>query len=116
MTESSADLMAYEDTLHAGVARPANLFGLPYPAAVFLLFVGYVIQTNLTGWYGLTWAASVVGPCWILAAALVRHDTYGAHVAVAWARMCLPILGKTHWGGASCSPLPVRKRKMRTSR
>jgi type IV secretory pathway VirB3-like protein len=116
MIESSTDLMNDEDTLHAGVARPAKLFGLPYPAAIFLLFIGYIIQTNLTGLYGLTWAASIVGPCWILIAALVRHDTYGAHVAVAWLRMSAPIRGQDHWGGASCSPLPALSRKRRTIR
>ena len=36
MTDSSTDRMAREDTLHVGAARPARLFGLPYPLAVFL--------------------------------------------------------------------------------
>ena len=100
--------MEREDTLHAGATRPAKLFGLPYPLALPLLVVAYLIQTNLTGWYGLTWALTVVGPCWAIAAIIVRHDTYGAMVFLAWARTCIPLLDKAKWGGASCSPLPAR--------
>ena len=29
--DSSTERMAREDTLHVGAARPARLFGLPYP-------------------------------------------------------------------------------------
>jgi type IV secretory pathway VirB3-like protein len=116
MTDSSTDRMVREDTLHVGAARPARLFGLPYPLAVFLGFVFYMIQTNLTGWYGLSWAVAVVGPCWGFAYVIVAHDPYGASVVIAWCRTCLLLRDKSTWGGPSCSPLPARKRKIRTIR
>ena len=112
MTNTSTDhteRMEREDTLHAGATRPAKLWGLPYPLALPLMVVGYLIQTNLTGWYGLSWALTIVGPCWLVAALIVRHDTYGASVFLAWARTSIPLLDKGRWGGASCSPLPARK-------
>lgn len=106
---TNTDRMAREDTLHVGATRPARLWGLPYPLAVLLLGVGYLIQTNLLGWYGLSWAVTVVGPCWGIGYLLVAHDPYGANVAVAWARCCVLLLDKGAWGGASCSPLPARR-------
>ena len=116
MTNSSTTRttrMDSEDALHTGATRPARLLGLPYPLALVLLVVAYVIQTNLTGWYGLSWAVAVVGPCWVLGYLVVRHDTYGANVVVGWCRTCFLLRDKAFWGGSSCSPLPARKRKIR---
>jgi type IV secretory pathway VirB3-like protein len=117
MKTSSTDRterMDREDTIHVGATRPASLFGLPYPLAMALLFVAYMIQTNLGGWYGLSWAVAAVGPCWVLGYLIVRHDTYGANVVVGWTRTGAFLLDKRIWGGSSCSPLPARKRKIRT--
>ena len=101
--------MVRDDTLHVGATRPARLFGLPYPLAVFLVCIAYLIQTNLAGWEGVKWTVAVVGPCWGIAYIAVAHDPYGINVAVAWLRSCGLLLDKSKWGGASCSPLSARK-------
>ena len=107
MNDLSMDRMEQEDMLHVGAARPDRLVGLPYPIAVLLLFTGYILQTNIGGWLGLSWAAVIVGPCWGLFYILVAHDPYGANVAMAWARTCVMLRDKKTWGGPSCSPLPA---------
>lgn len=107
MNDLGTERMEQEDTLHVGASRPDRLFGLPYPIAVLLLFVAYMIQTNLGGWYGLSWAVVMVAPCWGFFYILVAHDPYGANVAMAWARTCVMLRDKKVWGGPSCSPLPA---------
>ena len=106
MNDLSVERMEQEDRLHVGATRPARLFGLPYPFAILQIFVGYMIQTNLRGWYGLSWAVVTVAPCWGFFYILVAHDPYGANVAAAWARTCVMLRDKGVWGGPSCSPLP----------
>jgi type IV secretory pathway VirB3-like protein len=108
MDDLSMERMEQEDVLHVGAARPARLFGLPYPIAVVLLFVAYMLQTNNGGWLGLSWAVVIVAPCWGFFYLLVAHDPYGANVAMAWGRSCVMLRDKGVWGGPSCSPLPSR--------
>jgi type IV secretory pathway VirB3-like protein len=112
---ASTERMIREDTLHVGATRPVRFWGLPMPLAVGLGGLGYIIQTNVTGWQGLIWAVSVVGPCWFLAYLAVAHDPYGINVVLAWLRTSFLLLDKAIWGGPSCSPLPARQRKKRIS-
>ncbi|UEM08123.1 VirB3 family type IV secretion system protein (plasmid) [Skermanella rosea] len=105
--------MIREDTLHVGATRPVRFLGLPMPLAVALVGLAYVIQTNVTGWQGVLWAVSVVGPCWGIAYLAVAHDPYGINVGLAWLRTSLLSLDRGRWGGPSCSPLPARLRQGR---
>ena len=110
--------MAREDTLHVGATRPVSFLGLPIPLAVCLMVLAYMIQTNITGWYGIAWASAIVGPvlgsCAYLA---VAHDPYGINVWLAWLRTCVLLLRQGPLGRPSCSPLPlasaVRRNAMR---
>ena len=106
--DPNAARMAREDTLHVGATRPVRFLGLPLPLAVSLSGLAYLIQTNVTGWQGLLWAAAIVGPCWGLAYVLTAHDPYGVAVGWACARTTALMLDKGTWGGPSCSPLPAR--------
>ena len=85
--------MDREDTLHVGATRPVMFLGLPMPLAVCLMVLAYMIQTNLTGWYGVSWAVAVVGPCWGVApTSPSSHDPYGTNVWLAWPRTCVLLL------------------------
>ena len=97
-----------EDTLHVGATRPARLLGLPMPLAVVLLGLAVEIQITITSWRGILWAATAVGPAWLVAAIAVANDPYGVNVVTAWARTAILLLDRDVWGGASCSPLPLR--------
>lgn len=108
---TSTERIIREDTLHVGATRPARFLGLPMPLAVGLGGLAYFIQTNVTGWQGIIWAASIVGPVWFCAYLAVAHDPYGINVALAWLRSSFLLLDKARWGGPSCSPLPARQRR-----
>jgi type IV secretion system protein VirB3 len=107
-TDANRDRMEREDSLHVGATRPVRFLGLPMPLAVALIGVAYMVQTNVTGWRGLLWAAGIVAPLWIVAWIAVAHDPYGVNVGFAWLRTCAISTDRGIWGGASCSPLPGR--------
>lgn len=98
-----------EDTLHVGATRPAMLLGLPVMLAVLLILSAYLIQTSVTGWRGVLWAAVIAGPAWVFARITLAHDQYGIDVLMGWVRTAGVTLDRGAWGGASTrSPLPLR--------
>lgn len=98
--------MIREDTLHVGATRPVRFLGLPMPLAVALVGLAYVIQTNVTGWQGVLWAVSVVGPCWGIAYLAVAHDPYGINVGLAWLRTSLLSLDRGAGAGRVAARCP----------
>jgi type IV secretory pathway VirB3-like protein len=111
MSDTNTLRAAREDTLHVGATRPVRFLGLPMPLAVGLGGLAYFIQTNVTGWQGIIWAASIVGPIWFCAYLAVAHDPYGINVALAYLRTVVLALDKGLWGGPTCSPLPAREKR-----
>ena len=95
-----------EDAVPVGSTRPARLLGLPFPLAVVMGALAYLIQTNVTGWRGLSWALSVVGPFWFIAVLAIARDPYGANVGLAWLRCCALLRDPLRLGAPSLSPLP----------
>jgi type IV secretory pathway VirB3-like protein len=106
MSDPNALRAAWEDTLHVGATRPVRFLGLPMPLAIALGGLAYFIQTNVTGWQGIIWAASIVGPLWFIAYLAVAHDPYGINVVLAWLRTSVLAFDKRQWG--THSPPPVR--------
>ena len=89
-----------------GSTRPARFLGLPFPLAVVMGALAYLIQTNVTGWRGLGWAVAVVGPVWAVAVLAIARDPYGANVGLAWLRCCALLRDPLGLGAPSLSPLP----------
>jgi type IV secretory pathway VirB3-like protein len=75
-----------EDTLHVGATRPAMLLGLPIAWAVPLLGGAYMIQTNVTGFVGIAWAAAWLVPGYAFARLAVRKSFFGLDVVLVWVR------------------------------
>lgn len=100
---------AREDAVPVGSTRPARFLGLPFPLAVVMGALAYLIQTNVTGWRGLGWAAAVVGPVWLVAMLAIARDPYGANVGLAWLRCCGLLRDPLGLGAPSLSPLPGRQ-------
>lgn len=97
---------AREDAVPVGSTRPARFLGLPFPLAVVMGAVAYLIQTNVTGWRGLGWAVAVVGPVWFVSILAIARDPYGANVGLAWFRCCALLRDPLGLGAPSLSPLP----------
>lgn len=97
---------AREDAVPVGNTRPARLLGLPFPLAVVMGALAYLIQTNVTGWRGLGYAAAVVGPVWLVASVAIARDPFGANVGLAWLRCCALLRDPLGLGAPSLSPLP----------
>ncbi len=97
---------AREDAVPVGSTRPARFLGLPFPLAVVMGALAYLIQTNVTGWRGLGWAVAVVGPVWLVATLAIARDPYGANVGLAWLRCCALLRDPLRLGAPSLSPLP----------
>ncbi|MBB5696059.1 VirB3 family type IV secretion system protein [Muricoccus pecuniae] len=95
-----------EDAVPVGSTRPARFLGLPFPLAVVMGALAYLIQTNVTGWRGLGWAVAVVAPFWFVAVLAIARDPYGANVFLAWFRCCALLRDPLRLGAPSLSPLP----------
>ncbi|WP_424138820.1 VirB3 family type IV secretion system protein [Roseomonas chloroacetimidivorans] len=98
-----------EDAVPVGATRPARFLGLPFPLAVTLGALAYLIQTNVTGWRGLGWALAVVGPVWFLTMLAIARDPFGANVFLAWLRCCALLRDPLRLGAPSLSPLPASR-------
>lgn len=111
MNDPNAIRATREDTLHVGASRPVRFLGLPMPLAIALGGLAYFIQTNVTGWQGIIWAASIVGPLWFIAYLAVAHDPYGINVVLSYLRTVVLAMDRGQWGGPTCAPLPAREKR-----
>lgn len=111
--DPSSQRKSQEDSLHVGGTRQPRLFGIPMPIAIVLMSGAYIIQTNITGWRGVGWAAATTVPLWMIVAMVVANDPYGVNVVISWVRTCLPLRDKRQYGGPSLSPLPNRQNAKR---
>lgn len=98
-----------------GATRPPMVpfVGLPFSAAIPLLFAGAEVQMAVGGLQGLAYAALLAAAVGAPLRAWVSHDWYAVEVLAAWARTSGPALDSARWGGASVSPFPLRPRHRR---
>lgn len=98
-----------------GATRPPMVpfVGLPFSAAVPLLFAAAEVQMAVGGLKGVGYAALLLVSIGLPLRAWVSYDWYAIEVLMAWGRTSGPALDSARWGGATVSPFPLHPRHRR---
>jgi type IV secretion system protein VirB3 len=88
-------------------------FGIPFSAAVLLLFVAAETQMLYSGLRGVAYALMITVPIGLPLRWWCAYDWYAVNNLALWARTSGASLDSRRWGGASVSHFPLRPREVR---
>lgn len=95
-----------EDELFLALTRPAMIFGMPMEAFGISCSVAGLAMIATDSIFYLLIAVPLLGICRFI----VQHDHNAFHILTKWLDTSARCRNKSFWGGASVSPLRVRRR------
>lgn len=96
-------------TIPLGGTRPAMVpgIGLPWDAAVPMLFVAAEVQMAVTGVQGAAYAALLLAVIGLPLRVWVSYDWYAVRNVFVYLRTMAPALDARAWGGSTVSHFPL---------
>jgi type IV secretion system protein VirB3 len=101
--------------IYIGDTRPPMVpfLGIPFSAAVPLLFVATETQMLFGGLTGVAYALAITAPIALPLRWWCSYDWYAVENVILWMRTSGPAMDGRRWGGASLSHFPLRTTEIR---